>query len=117
SGFRDGRRTAMDQRFHVVAVRVRVLTVCSAVFLPPAPLGGAQGLIGSDLSKLRSVGGVALSADGRHIAYSVVMHDEPGRPYGQLWMMDLTTQQSLRFGGDKDGGSQWRSDGHYPLSL
>jgi len=105
----------MDQRFHVVAVRVRVLTVCSAVFLPLAPLGGAQGLIGSDLSKLRSVGGVALSADGRHIAYSVVMHDEPGRPYGQLWMMDLTTQKSLRFGGDKDrgGGAVWSPDGKW----
>src|SRR5438270_4373752 len=105
----------MDQRFHVVAVRVRVLTVCSAVFLPRAPLGGAQGLIGSDLSKLRSVGGVALSADGRHIAYSVVMHDEPGRPYGQLWMMDLTTQKSLRFGGDKDrgGGALWSPDGKW----
>src|SRR5438270_5453262 len=105
----------MDQRFHVVAVRARVIIVCSAVFLPLAPLGGAQGLIGSDLSKLRSVGGVALSADGRHIAYSVVMRDEPGRPYGQLWMMDLTTQKSLRFGGDKDrgGGAVWSPDGKW----
>jgi len=30
------------------------------------------------------------------------MRDEPGRPYGQLWMMELTTQKSIRFGGDKD---------------
>jgi dipeptidyl aminopeptidase/acylaminoacyl peptidase len=75
----------------------------------------AQGLTSSDLSKLRSVGGVALSPDGRHIAYSVVMRDEPGRPYGQLWMMDLATQKSIRFGGDKDrgGGAVWSPDGKW----
>src|SRR5207302_1405193 len=105
----------MDQRFHVVAVHARVLIVCSAVFLPLAPLGGAQGLIGSDLSRLRSVGGGDPAADGRHIAYSVVMRDEPGRPYGQLWMMDLSTQKSIRFGGDKDrgGGAVWSPDGKW----
>jgi len=45
----------------------------------------------------------------------VVMRDEPGRPYGQLWMMDLTTQKSIRFGGDKDrgGGALWSPDGKW----
>jgi len=76
---------------------------------------GAQGLVSKDLSKLRSVGSVALSPDGRQVAYSVVMRDEPGRPYGQLWMMDLTTQKSIRFGGDKDrgGGALWSPDGKW----
>lgn len=79
------------------------------------PLTTAQGLTSSDLSKLRSVGGVALSPDGRHLAYSVAMRDEPGRPYGQLWVMDLTTQKSIRFGGDKDrsGGAVWSPDGKW----
>ena len=48
----------------------------------------AEGLTSSDLSRLRSVGSVELSPDGRHIAYSVTMRDRPGRPYGQLWIMD-----------------------------
>ena len=79
------------------------------------PFAGAQELASSDLSKLRSVGGVALSPDGRHLAYSVVMRDEPGRPYGQLWLMDLGTQKSIRFGGDKDrgGGAVWSPDGKW----
>lgn len=77
-----------------------------------APRTSAQGLTSSDLSKLRSVGGVALSPDGRHLAYSVAMRDDPGRPYGQLWVMDVSTQKSTRFGGDKDrsGGAVWSPD-------
>jgi dipeptidyl aminopeptidase/acylaminoacyl peptidase len=92
----------------------------SAVLLPflllaLAPREFAQGLVSSDLSKLRSVGAVALSPDGHHLAYTVALRDEPGRPYGQLWMMDLQTQKSVRFGGDKDrGGSPvWSPDGKW----
>src|SRR5438270_2683755 len=74
-----------------------------------------QGLVSSDLSRLRSVGGVAASPDGRRVAYSVVMRDRPGRPYGQLWLMDLATQKSARIGGDKDssGGRLWSRDGKW----
>jgi len=80
-----------------------------------SPWGIAQGLTSTDLSKLRSVGAVALSPDGKHLAYAVAMRDEPGRPYGQLWVMDLTTQKSIRFGGDKDrsGGAVWSPDGKW----
>ncbi len=105
----------MDQRFHVVPVRFRIFVAGLLVALAMAPFASAQGLVSNDLSKLRSVGGVTLSPDGRHIAYSVVMRDEPGRPYGQLWVMDLTTQKSIRFGGDKDrgGGAVWSPDGKW----
>src|SRR6267142_3144947 len=54
-----------------------------------APSGEAQGLTSSELSRLRSVGSVELSPDGRRIAYAVTMRDRPGRPYGQLWIMDV----------------------------
>src|SRR5947208_15970907 len=54
-----------------------------------ASSGAAQGLASSDLSRLRSVGGVELSPDGRRIAYTVVMRDRPGRPYGQLWVIEI----------------------------
>src|SRR5256885_11254024 len=73
--------------------------------------------ISSDLSKLRSVGGVALSPDGRHLAYSVAMRDEPGRPYGQLWVMDVATQKSIRFGGDKDRSEEHTSELQSPCNL
>ncbi len=74
-----------------------------------------QGLASGDLSRLRSVGSVELSPDGRRIAYSVTMRDRPGRPYGQLWIMDLATQKSGRVGGEKDsgGGPLWSPDGKW----
>ena len=80
-----------------------------------APPAGAQGLTSSDLSRLRSVGGVELSPDGRRIAYSVILRDRPGRPYGQLWVMDIATQKSVRVGSEKDsgGGPLWSPDGKW----
>ena len=85
------------------------------VLLACAPRGLAQGFSSSDLSKLRSVGAVALSPDGRRIAYTITMRDEPGRPYSQLWIMDLATLKSTRIGGDKDrgGGPLWSPDGKW----
>jgi dipeptidyl aminopeptidase/acylaminoacyl peptidase len=71
----------------------------------------AEVLTSSDLSRLRSVGSVALSPDGRYIAYAVMMRDLPGRPYDQLWVMDLNTGKSIRLGGDKAAGSPlWSGD-------
>src|SRR5262249_49948649 len=73
----------------------------------------AQRLLGSDLSGFRSVGGVALSPDGSRVAYTVVMRDRPGRPYTQLWIMNLATQKSSRVGSEKEaaGGPLWSPDG------
>ena len=95
--------------------RLRFISFAAMCLTAMVPLAKPQGLTSGDLSKLRSVGGMALSPDGRHLAYSVAMRDEPGRPYGQLWMMDLTTQKSTRFGGDKDrgGGPVWSPDGKW----
>jgi dipeptidyl aminopeptidase/acylaminoacyl peptidase len=71
----------------------------------------AQVLTSSDLSRLRSVGSVALSPDGRYIAYAIIMGDLPGRPYGQLWVMELNTGKSVRLGGDKAAGAPlWSND-------
>jgi dipeptidyl aminopeptidase/acylaminoacyl peptidase len=71
----------------------------------------AQVLTSSDLSRLRSVGSVALSPDGRYIAYAIIMRDLPGRPYDQLWVMELNTGKSVRLGGDKAAGAPlWSGD-------
>src|ERR1700751_398577 len=95
---------------------VRAATVAVAVgWFGFTAAANPQGLVSSDLSRLRSVGGVAASPDGKRVAYTVVMRDRPGRPYGQLWLMDLSTQKSVRVGGDKDGGGTgvWSPDGKW----
>jgi len=73
----------------------------------------AQGLASSDLSRFRFVGGVRLSPDGRRAAYTVVMHDRPGRPYPLLSVMDLSTQKSAPVGDGKApaGNPRWSPDG------
>src|SRR5438876_8359767 len=83
-------------RTKILSLALRLLYLSAWCLVATLPSARTQGVVSSDLSKLRSVGGVALSPDGRHLAYSVVMRDEPGRPYGQLWMMELTTQKSIR---------------------
>src|SRR5947207_9460744 len=92
---------------------VRAATVVIAIgSLGFAAAANPQGFVSSDLSRLRSVGGVAASPDGKRLANTVVMRDRPGRPYGQLWIMDLSTQKSVRVGGDKDSGGSgvWSPD-------
>ena len=98
-----------------LALLKSALVVSAALaFANPSPLA-AQGLASSDLSKLRSVGGVAVAPDGKRVAYTIVLRDRPGRPYGQLWIMDPATQKSTRIGGDKDGGGGpvWSPDGKW----
>jgi len=95
---------------------MRALSVAVAISsLGLAAPANPQGLVSSDLLRLRSVGGVAASPDGKRVAYTVVMRDRPGRPYGQLWILDLSTQKSVRVGGDKDGGGSgvWSPDGKW----
>jgi Tol biopolymer transport system component len=68
-------------------------------------------LTSGDLSRLRSIGSVTLSPDGRYVAYTITMRDQPGRPAGQLWVMDLSSQKSVRLGGDKPASAPlWSAD-------
>ncbi len=96
-----------------VLLRASFCLSCTVAFLVFGAITVAQGLTSSDLLRLRSVGSVELSPDGRRIAYSVTMRDRPGRPYGQLWIMDLATQKSVRVGAEKDSGGspRWSPDG------
>jgi dipeptidyl aminopeptidase/acylaminoacyl peptidase len=42
------------------------------------------------------------------------MRDRPERPYGQLWLMDLSTEKSVRLGGDKPAsGPVWSGDSQW----
>src|SRR5260370_29859010 len=85
--------------------------LCAALPAVNATPTNAEGFTSSDLSRVRSIGSVALSPDGHYIAYTITMRDRPGRPYGQLWVMDLNTEKSVRLGGDEPaGGPLWSAD-------
>jgi Tol biopolymer transport system component len=80
-----------------------------------AGIAGAQGLVSSDLSRFRFVGGVTLAPDGRRCAYTTIMYDRPGRPYPLLLVMDLATQKSVPIGNGKQaaGNPRWSPDGKW----
>src|SRR5256886_14776418 len=96
-----------------VLLRAGFFLCCVLVLIRLVPSAAAQGLASGDLSRLRSVGSAERPPDGRRIAYSMIMRDRPGRLYGQLWIMDLATQKSVRVGSEKDssGGPLWEPAG------
>jgi dipeptidyl aminopeptidase/acylaminoacyl peptidase len=98
-----------------ILVRAKFCFVCLVVLLIYAQVSGAQGLSSTDLARLRSVASVELSPGGHRIAYSVTMRNRPGRPWSQLWVMDLDTKKSVRVGGEKDsgGGPLWSPEGKW----
>jgi dipeptidyl aminopeptidase/acylaminoacyl peptidase len=93
-----------------------LVLLLAAFLLAAAAPAGAQGRFQSaDLYQLRSVGDVQLSPDGTRVAYSVQNADRPGRPYSQVWIMDLKTGESRRLGDEKDAasGPRWSPDGQW----
>lgn len=76
---------------------------------------GASGLQSGDLVKLRAVIDVRLSPDGARLAYTVENNDGPGRPYSQVWIMNLTDAKSIRLGKEKEtsSGPEWSPDGRW----
>ena len=79
-----------------------------------APLSlAAAGLTPPDLLRLRSVGDVALSPDGRRIAYTVTHQDGPRRPYSQLFVLTLADSVTVSFSTAKEssGSPLWSPDG------
>ena len=63
--------------------------------------------------KLQSVGDVTFSPDGGRLAYTVQRNDAPGRPYSQLWILDVATGRPTRVGDEQSRGSSpvWSPDG------
>ena len=96
-------------------LRTALLLFFAGIFLATGPVCLAQGLNSSDLLRFRFVGENHLSPDGRHVAYTVILYDRPGRPSPQLWIMDLATQKTIRIGSEKDvaGNAHWSPDGKW----
>ena len=97
--------------------RARMALCATAILLAALTpeLVRAQGLVSSDLSRLRFVGGVQLAPDGRRAAYTVVVQDRPGRPYPLLLVMDLAKQTSTPNGDGRSpaGNPHWSPDGKW----
>lgn len=92
---------------------MRKVSLLLVLLLPVAVGAQRTGFQSADLMKLKSVGDVQLSRDGRRIAYSVSLNDRPGRPYSQVWIMDRQTRETRRLGSDTEpaSGPRWSPDG------
>jgi dipeptidyl aminopeptidase/acylaminoacyl peptidase len=74
-----------------------------------------SGLQPADYQRMRAVVQAEFSPDAKFIAYTVLRYDRPGRPWPQLWVMDLATAKSTRAGGENDvaGSPLWSPDGRW----
>ena len=70
------------------------------------------GLVPADYQRMRSVAQAAISPDGKFVAYTVLRYDRPGRPWPQLWVLDVASGKSSRIGGEQDvaGVAGWSPD-------
>ncbi len=97
------------------ASRIAVATALTAVSLCRETAGQSALLQSSDLYRLRSVVETAFSPDGKRIAYSVQNNGRVGRPYTQIWILDVASGQSTRLTGEKSTGgtARWSPDGQW----
>jgi dipeptidyl aminopeptidase/acylaminoacyl peptidase len=74
-----------------------------------------SGLQVADYQRLRSVAQAELSPDGKLVAYTVMRYDRPGRPWPQVWVLDVATGKSTRIGPEDDaaGSPLWSPDGRW----
>jgi len=88
-----------------VLVLLLVVATCSAQ--------AEERLQAADWRRMKSVGEAQFSPDQSRIAYTVSNNDADGRPYTQLWIMNVATGLPIRVGDEKSRGSQpaWSPDG------
>ncbi|MDE3153853.1 MAG: S9 family peptidase [Acidobacteriota bacterium] len=86
------------------------------LILAAAPLAAqSAGFRSADLSAMQATGAARISPDGSHLAYTVERYDRPGRPYGQVWILDLASGRSVRPGSPEQpsGNPRWSPDGRW----
>ncbi len=90
-------------------------SLCLAGASAPAAFAQSDRLQVTDYQRLRSAGDADFSPDGNLLAYSITRYDRPGRPWGQLFVMDLATGKSTRIGAENEssGGAVWSRDGKW----
>src|SRR5690242_4462179 len=89
-----------------------IVTLVLSAFAAKAQPSGLQS---GDLSRMRSVGTVRISPDATQIAYTVENRDRPGRPYSQVWVMEVASGKAWRLAGDTGVTSDpfWSPDGKW----
>lgn len=94
----------------------RLLIVALAIgSIAPAAVAQSNRLQSSDFYRLRSVGDVQLSPDGSRIAYTVQNSERPGRPYSQVWILEVASGSTRRLTGEQETSSnpRWSPDGQW----
>ncbi len=103
------------KRNYSSVLRAAFLALTAFTATPQTAAAQTDRLQSSDLFKLREVGAVRLSPDGTRIAYTVSNNDGAGRPYGQIWILNLADGKTARIGGEKEpsGGGVWSPNGQW----
>ncbi len=106
-------RTRISFSIQIIAMFLLIAPILSLA--PPARAQVSNGLQPAAYQKLRSVGQAEISPDAKLVAYTIVRYDRPGRPWGQLWVMDLATNKSICMGAENEGsgGAVWSPDGRW----
>jgi dipeptidyl aminopeptidase/acylaminoacyl peptidase len=95
-----------------VTLTVAAILVASATPTRVAAQATVVGVGSEDVHHFRAVGDVALSPDGGRVAYTVQNRERPGRPYNEIWWLDLATGESRPL--DGVGSSPlWSPDGRW----
>ncbi len=97
----------------IPSVTSRLVIAALAVLLAAPAAAQTTGLQAADIYRLRSVGDVRVSPDGRTAVYAVTNNDRPERPYSQVWLLDVAAGTSRRLGedGDTAGEPHFSPDG------
>lgn len=109
-------RTRLLQSMKLRISTLAIFLLSFAFLCGTPPLQAQQNrLQSSDLTRFRDVAQTAISPDGSNIAYTVLNYDKPGRPYPQLWLMDVATGRSARVGdaNSANGNPIWSPDGKW----
>ncbi|MBL8234412.1 MAG: PD40 domain-containing protein, partial [Bryobacterales bacterium] len=64
-----------------------------------------------DLYRLRSAGSVRLSLGASKIAYTISHNDRPGKPYSQIEVLTIASNQRVRMPGPASSNPVWSPDG------
>ena len=94
-------------------MRISRWFLIAILFVSAVLLAQNTGFQSSDLYKLHSVTDAAISPDGSRIAYTVRTNSPKGRGYGELFIYNVGSRNSVQLGGaDARGGNAvWSPDG------
>jgi dipeptidyl aminopeptidase/acylaminoacyl peptidase len=96
-----------------ISRRLLLCVFAASTIAAASPAQTTSGLQVADYQRLRAVAQAELSPDGKLLAYTVLRYNRPGRPWPQLWVLDVATGKSTRIGMEDEaaGSPVWSPDG------